>query len=77
LISFYSYMIVNAITGLAIALDCNAYLSKKQHLMIAFGKLFPHSFKQIITTNGGDHNGHTLRLQKHQRCEKNAEATGT
>jgi hypothetical protein len=47
-------MIVNAITGLAIALDCNAYLSKKQHLMIAFGKLFPHGFKQIITTNQED-----------------------
>jgi len=50
-------MIVNAITGPAIALDCNAYLSKKQHLIVAFGKLFPHSSKQIITTNGGDNMG--------------------
>ena len=47
-------MIDNAITGLAIAPDCNAYLSKKQHLIVAFGKLFPHRSKQIITTNGGD-----------------------
>jgi hypothetical protein len=47
-------MIVNAITGLAIALDCKAYLSKKQHLIVAFGKLFPQGRGQIITTNGGD-----------------------
>jgi len=43
-----------AITGLVTALDCKAYLSKKQHLIVAFGKLFPHSSKQIIKTNGGD-----------------------
>ena len=43
-----------AITGLVTALDCKAYLSKKQHLIVAFGKLFPHGSKQIITTNGGD-----------------------
>ena len=47
-------MIVNAITGLAIALDCNAYLSKKQHLIVAFGKLFTRGTRRIITTNGGD-----------------------
>jgi len=43
-----------AITGLAIALDCKAYLSKKQHLMVAFGKLFTRGTRRIITTNGGD-----------------------
>jgi hypothetical protein len=32
-------MIVNAITGLAIALDCTAYLTKKQHSIVAFGKI--------------------------------------
>jgi hypothetical protein len=31
------------------ALDCKLYLSKKQHLIIAFGKLSPHGYKQIIT----------------------------
>jgi len=43
-----------AITGLAIALDCKAYLSKKQHLIVAFGKLFTRGTRRIITTNGGD-----------------------
>ena len=43
-----------AITGLVTALDCKAYLSKKQHLIVAFGKLFARGSKQIITTNGGD-----------------------
>ena len=43
-----------AITGLVTALDCKAYLSKKQHLIVAFGKLFADGSKQIITTNGGD-----------------------
>jgi ribosomal protein S12 len=43
-----------AITDLVTALDCKAYLSKKQHLIVAFGKLFARGSKQIITTNGGD-----------------------
>jgi hypothetical protein len=43
-----------AITGLVTALDCKAYLSKKQHLIVAFGKLFARGSKQIITTNGGN-----------------------
>jgi hypothetical protein len=43
-----------AITGLVIALDCKAYLSKKQHLIVAFGKLCARESIQIITTNGGD-----------------------
>jgi hypothetical protein len=68
-------MIVNAITGLAIALDCNAYLSKKQHLMIAFGKLFPHGFKQIITTNQKDELwAYTTTIKAHagpRRCRSN------
>ena len=47
-------MIDNAITGLAIAPDCNEYLSKKQHLIVAFCKLFTRGTRRIITTNGGD-----------------------
>jgi ribosomal protein S12 len=43
-----------AITGLVTALDCKAYLSKKQHLIVAFGKLFTRGTRRIITTNGGD-----------------------
>ena len=46
-----------AITGLVTALDCKAYLSKKQHLIVAFGKLFTRSHRRIITTNGGDRMG--------------------
>ena len=43
-----------AITGLVTALDCKVYLSKKQHFIIAFGKLFAHGSKQIITMNQED-----------------------
>ena len=35
------------------ALDCKAYLSKKQHLIVAFGKLSAPGLARIITTNGG------------------------
>ena len=36
------------------ALDCKAYLSKKQHLIVAFGKKRCHNDTTIITRNGGD-----------------------
>ena len=35
------------------ALDCKAYLSKKQHLKVAFGKKKCRNIATIITHNGG------------------------
>ena len=62
-----------------IALDYNAYLSKKQHLIVAFGKIFPRGLKQIITTNRGTIMGihydykstrGAKKMQKQQEKEK-------
>ena len=68
-----------AITGLVTALDCKAYLSKKQHLMVAFGKKNCYNNTTIITDNGGIVMGihydykstrGAKKLQKHQEREQ-------
>jgi hypothetical protein len=55
--------------------DCKAYLSKKQHLIVAFGKLYPHSSKQIITTEQEDGSwAYTTTTRAHEvprRCRNN------